>query len=159
MAKKKQQDKPSSPRITNRRARFEFFIKEKLECGIALTGTEVKSLRGGNARIEEAFARIRDGELWLIGAHIAPYPHAAGKLQHEPDRDRKLLAHKRQIAQIETHVKQKGRTVVPLAVYFKAGWAKVELGLVEGKQQYDKRQGIRERDQQRDMQREMNRRF
>ena len=112
----------------------------------------------GNARLDEAYVRVRNGEAFLVGAHIAEYPQAKGTLQHDPTADRKLLLHRRQIAQLETHVRQKGKTVVPLAVYFKSGWAKCELGIATGKRQYDKRESIRKRDQQRDIQREMARR-
>jgi len=129
-----------------------------VECGIELLGTEVKSLRAGNAKIDEAHARVSSGEVFLVGTNIAQYPHAAGKLQHEPARDRKLLLRRRQIGQLESHVRQKGKTLVPLSIYFKRGWAKCELALAVGKKQYDKRQAIRDRDQQRDIAREMSRR-
>ena len=159
MAKGKGQDeKPSTPRITNRKGRHDYEILEVVECGLRLTGTEVKSLRAGQAKIDEAYARVRDGEAFLVGANIALYPQAAAAMQHDPTRDRKLLLHRRQIAQIESHLRQKGNTVVPLAVYFQRGWAKCELGLAEGKRQYDKRESIREREQKRDLNREMNRR-
>jgi len=151
-------DKPKTPRIANRRARHDYHINEVVECGIELTGTEVKSLRAGQAKIDEAHARVQDGELYLVGATIAQYQQAAPGMQHDPTRDRKLLVHRRQIAQLESHVKQKGKTLVPLAMYFNRGWAKVELGVAVGKRQYDKRQAIRKREQQRDMQRELRRR-
>jgi len=158
----KKGDKPAAPRegprIVNRRARHEYFIVEVVECGLALVGTEVKSLRAGQAKIDEAHARVRDGEVWLVGANIALYPQAAPAMQHEPTRDRKLLLHRRQVRAIEAHVKQKGKTVVPLAVYFKRGWAKCELGIAEGKASFDKRQGLKKRDQQREIEREMRRR-
>ncbi len=157
MAKKKTQSKPKQPRIANRKARFNYHIVEVVECGIELFGTEVKSLRAGQATIDEAYARVRNGEVFLVGATISPYPQAAEGMQHDPTRDRKLLLHARQIAQLEFHVKQKGKTIVPLAVYFKRGWAKCELGVAEGKRNYDKREAIRKRDQQRDIAREMNR--
>lgn len=155
MAKKKSQSGGSagSPRIDNRKARHDFHIIEKLECGIELAGTEVKSLRAGQMRVDEAYVRLRNGQLWLVGAHVAEYAHAAGGMQHDPARDRRLLAHKRQIAQLESHVRQKGKTLVPLAVYFKKGWAKVEVGVAVGKRQHDKREDIKRRDQQREMQR------
>lgn len=150
-------DKPKTPRITNRRARHDYHINEVVECGIELTGTEVKSLRAGQAKIDEAHARVQDGELYLVGATIAQYQQAAAGMQHDPTRDRKLLVHRRQIAQLESHVRQKGKTLIPLAMYFKRGWAKVELGVAVGKRQYDKRQAIRKREQQRDMDRELRR--
>lgn len=158
MARKKKQSPPHQPRIANRKARYDYHILEVVECGMELLGTEVKSLRSGRAKIDDAFARVRGGEMFLVGATIDPYPQAAEGMQHEPTRDRKLLLRRRQIAQIESHVRQKGKTVIPLAIYFKRGWAKCELGVVEGKRSYDKREAIRKRDQQRDIAREMSRR-
>ena len=158
MAKKKEQGVKRGVRIANRKARHDYHIVEVVECGMELTGTEVKSLRAGQAKIDEGFARVGDGEVFLVGTNIAQYPQAAPGMQHEPARDRKLLLHKRQIAQLESHVRQKGKTIVPLAIYFKRGWAKCELGIAEGKRQYDKRQAIRDRDQRREMAREMARR-
>ncbi|HOD82015.1 MAG: SsrA-binding protein [Planctomycetes bacterium ADurb.Bin126] len=157
MVKKKEQS-AGGVRIANRKARHDYHITEVLECGLALTGTEVKSLRAGQAKIDEAFARLKDGELVLVGATIAMYPQAAAAMQHEPTRERKLLVHRRQIAQLLTHVKQKGKTLIPLAVYFKKGWAKCEIGLAEGKRQYDKRQDLKARQAKRDISREMERR-
>jgi SsrA-binding protein len=145
-------------RIRNRKAQHNFHIKEVVEAGLSLQGTEVKSLRDGQARIDESYARVKGGELFLVGANIAIYPNAKGELQHAPTRDRKLLLHRRQISQIEAHVRQKGKTVVPLALYFKNGWAKCQLGIAEGKRQYDKRDAIRERDRKRDLARQMARR-
>ncbi|HUU22062.1 MAG TPA: SsrA-binding protein SmpB [Phycisphaerae bacterium] len=158
MAKKQQPSKPRSPRIQNKKARHDYHILEVVECGISLLGTEVKSLRNGTATIDDAHARIRDGEVHLVGVNIAPYPQAVAGMQHDPMRDRKLLLRRRQIEQLEIHVRQKGRTVVPLAIYFKRGWAKCELGLVAGKRQYDKRDAIRQRDQKREIARELRRR-
>lgn len=163
MAKKKK-DQPSgggsgggAKRIANRKAFHDYHIIEKVECGLALVGTEVKSIRAGQVKIDEGYARITDGELWLIGVNIAQYPNASGLLQHEPLRNRKLLVHRRQIAQIESHVRQKGKTLVPLAIYFKAGWAKCEIGIAEGKRQYDKRDAIKAREQKREISRAMDR--
>lgn len=158
MAKKKQPEVKRGVRIANRKARYDYHILEVVECGLELEGTEVKSLRAGQAKIDEGFARVQDGEVFLVGANIAPYPQAAAGMQHEPTRDRKLLLHGRQIDQLESHVRQKGKTIVPLAIYFKRGWAKCELGIAEGKRQYDKRDAIRKRDQQREIAREMSRR-
>ncbi len=155
----KDHDKPTkSPRMVNRKARFDYHILEVLECGMALFGTEVKSLRAGQAKIDEAYVRVQGGELLLVGANIAHYPHARGDLQHDPTRDRKLLVHRRQIAALEQHTRQKGKTIVPLAVYFKGGRAKCEIGLAVGKKFFDKRQDIKKRDAQRDMQRAMHKR-
>jgi len=158
MAPGKPQHRPASPRIFNRRARYDFDILEVVECGMELFGTEVKSLRAGAARIEEAHARLRNGEVYLVGANIAQYPQAAAAAQHDPDRPRRLLLHRRQILPLAAHVNQKGHTLVPLAVYFKRGWAKCELGLAVGRRRYDKREAIRKRDQQRDIAREVARR-
>jgi len=144
--------------MLNRRARHDYHIEQVVECGLELTGTEVKSLRAGQAKIDDGYARIKGDEVYLIGVNIAHYPQAAGTLQHEPLRERRLLLHRRQIAELERHVKQKGQTLVPLAIYFKKGWAKCEIGLAVGKKLYDKRDSIKQRDQQRDIQREMNRR-
>jgi len=158
MAKKKAQPKPKGVRIRNKRARHDYHIEEVVECGIVLAGTEVKSLRAGQAKIDEAHARVRDREVWLVGANIAPYAQAGEALNHEPTRDRKLLLHKRQIAQLQAHVRQKGKTIIPLELYFHRGWAKVQLGVAVGKRQYDKRDVIRRRQQKRDMDRELRRR-
>ena len=163
MAKKKKQTdgkkERKSPRIINRKARHEYHISEVVECGMELVGTEAKSLRAGHGRIDEAYARIdRSGETFLIGANISLYPQAADGMQHDPTRKRKLLLHRRQIHQLEVHLRQKGKTLVPLAIFFKGGWAKCELGIAEGKKAYDKRDAIRKRQQQRDIAREMRRR-
>jgi len=158
MAKKKQHSGTGGVRITNRKARHEYQILEVVEAGLELLGTEVKSIRAGQVKIDEAYARLADGQLYLVGANIAPYPQAGAGAQHESTRDRRLLLHGRQIEQIAAHVRQKGKTVVPLAIYFKRGWAKCELGIAVGKRQYDKRESIRKRDQQRDIAREMRRR-
>lgn len=157
MGKKKDIAAPRGVRIANRKAWHDYHVLEKLECGMELAGTEVKSLRAGGGKIDEAFARVRGGELVLVGMNIGPYANA-GPIQHEPLRDRKLLVHRRQIAALATHVRQKGRTLVPLAVYFKDGWAKCELGVVIGKRQYDKRDAIRQRQQRREVDREISRR-
>lgn len=149
---------PKSPRIINRKARHDYHIIEVVECGIELTGTEVKSLRAGQAKIDEAYARIDDGQVYLVGANIALYPQAAGAMQHVPARDRKLLLHRNQIRQLQVHVRQKGKTLIPLAMYFKRGWAKCEIGIAVGKKQYDKRQDLKKRDQQREIGRELHRR-
>jgi len=155
---KKMTSPNSTPRIVNRRAWHDYYITARLECGLELTGTEIKSLRAGAIKIDEAHARLCRGELFLIGSNIASYPNAAPGMQHEPTRDRKLLVHRRQIDQLQAHVSQKGKTLVPLSVYFKKGWAKVEIGLAEGKRNFDKREDLRLRDAKRDIAREMGRR-
>ena len=158
MAKKTKQPGGPGVRITNRKARHDFHILEVLECGIELTGTEVKSIRAGQVGLAEAYARLDKGELYLVGARIDPYSQAAAGMQHDPTRDRRLLVRRRQIAALETHVRQKGKTLVPLAMYFKRGWAKCQIGLAVGKRQYDKREALRKRDQQREMERAVSRR-
>jgi len=158
MAEKSQNSRTTTRKITNRKARHNFHILEVVECGVELDGTEVKSLRAGNATIDDAHARVINGEVFLVGANIAHYPQAAGVLQHDPTRNRKLLLRRRQIGELEAHVKQKGKTLVLLSIYFKRGWAKCELALTVGKKQYDKRQAIRKREQDRDVARELRRR-
>lgn len=131
----------------NRRARFDYFLEEKVEAGIMLTGTEVKSLRHGQCSLNESFAEPHGVDLVLLGAYIAPYGPAGAHLQHEPRRDRKLLLHKRELARLMAAVKQKGYTIVPVRLYFNArGVAKVEIALARGKAQHDKRETIKERD-------------
>lgn len=146
-----------APRIANRKALHDYFITHKLECGIALVGSEVKSLRQGKANLADAFARIESAELILHNLHIDPYDQAS-HYNHEPKRDRKLLVHKREIRKLEAELQQKGTTLVPLAVYFKDGKVKVELGVARGKQQHDKRETIRKKEQEREMRRIMSRR-
>lgn len=147
----------NAPRIANRRALHEYFIEAKLECGIALMGSEVKSLRAGKGQLQESFARIERGELILHGCHIDPYGPAT-KFNHEPLRERKLLAHRREIKKLEQATQTKGTTLIPLAMYFKGGRVKVEIGVARGKQQHDKRDTIRKKEQDREMRRIMSRR-
>jgi SsrA-binding protein len=147
-----------APRIANRRALHEYFIEARLECGIALQGSEVKSLREGKGQLQDAFARIEHGEMFLYNAHIDPYTKAAIVYNHEPTRPRKLLAHRREIAKLEKETTIKGTTLIPLAIYFKGGRAKVEIGVARGKQQHDKRDSIRKKEQDREMRRMMSHR-
>ncbi len=134
----------------NRRARFEYFIEETFEAGIALSGTEVKSLRFGEGSIAEAYAEVRGGEAWLVNANIPEFSHG-NRHNHEPKRPRKLLLHQREIEKLLGAVERKGMTMVPLSIYFNSrGRAKVELALAKGKQTHDKRQTIKDRDWQRD---------
>ena len=136
----------------NRKARHDFHIVERVEAGIALTGTEVKSLRDGGGNIRESYAQLRNGEVFLVGANIAPYRQ--GNLQnHEPVRDRKLLLHRREIHRLGVKVAQRGMTLVPLALYLTNGKVKLELGLAKGKEGVDKRHAIAERDARRQMER------
>lgn len=140
-------------RIVNRRATHDYFIDAKLECGIALVGSEVKSLRLGLAQLQEAYITIDKGRLVLHGCHIDPYKQAAIVYNHEPRRQRQLLAHKREIRKLESALDAKGTTIVPLAIYFKDGRAKVEIGVGKGKQQFDKRQSIKKRESDRELRR------
>jgi SsrA-binding protein len=134
----------------NRRARFEYFIEDTFEAGLALTGTEVKALRGGEGSIAESYAEVKKGEAWLINANIPEYSHG-NRLNHEPKRPRKLLLHEREINKLLGAVERQGMTVVPLSVYFnRTGRAKVELALAKGKKDHDKRETIKERDWKRD---------
>ena len=129
----------------NRRARHEFTIDETFEAGLALTGTEIKSVRAGKVNLADAYARIEHDEAWLIGANIAPWAQG-NRWNHEPKRTRKLLLHRSEIDELAARTAQEGLTVVPLSVYFKEGRAKVELGLARGRRNYDKRHAIAERD-------------
>ena len=134
---------------TNRKARFEYFIYETYEAGLALKGTEIKSIRNGQISLQEAYVRTDGREAWLVGAHVAPYEHASA-FQHDPDRDRKLLLNKREIRELWDAVRIKGITIIPIRVYLKAGRAKLEIGLAKGKKQYDKRESIKQRDLERE---------
>ena len=137
----------------NRRARFDYFIDDKFEAGIALTGTEVKSLRFGEGSIAEAYAEVKNGEVWLVNANVPEFSHG-NRFNHEPKRPRKLLLHAREIDKLTGAVERKGMTLVPLSVYFNGrGRAKVELALAKGKNVADKRATIKERDWKRDQQR------
>jgi len=137
---------------TNRQAGHRFEFLDKFEAGIVLTGTEVKSLRTGTATIKDGYASLRDGELWLHNVHIPPYAPAS-RDNHEPERDRKLLLHRRELERLAGRVKERGLTLVPTRMYFKGPRAKVEIALARGKDRFDKRESIKAREQQRDMQR------
>ena len=140
--------------IQNKKAFFNYHIDEKVEAGLMLLGTEVKSLRNKQCELDASYARIENSGCWLIGCKIAPYDKAAGA-NHEPLRKRKLLLHKAQIKKLTTKLQQRGFTLVPLRVYFnQRGLAKIELGLATGKRQYDKRQKIQDKDQKRQVQRD-----
>lgn len=136
----------------NRRARYDYFIEDKYEAGIVLTGTEVKSLRLGKANIKDSYARVVNGEVFVYQLHIGPYPFAYYG-NHEPLRTRKLLLHKQEIKRLYSKVNEKGHTLVPLKLYFVGGKVKLSLGLVKGKRQYDKRDAIKRRDEKRDLDR------
>ncbi|BAY44927.1 tmRNA-binding protein SmpB [Scytonema sp. HK-05] len=139
----------------NRQARYLYEILETYEAGIELTGTEVKSIRAGKANLQDGYALIRDGEVWLINAHISPYTSSGQYFNHEPRRTRKLLLHREQIRKLIGKVEQQGLTLVPLKMYLKRGWVKVSIALGKGKKVHDKREDIKRRQDQREMQRAM----
>ena len=138
---------------TNRKARFEYFLQESFEAGLELKGTEIKSIRKGQISLQEAYVRTDGRQAWLVGAHVAPYEHASA-YQHAPDRERKLLLHKREIRELWDAVRIKGMTIVPVRVYLKAGRAKLEIAIAKGKKQYDKRESIKQKDIAREESRE-----
>lgn len=138
----------------NRKARHEYFIEQSLEAGIALIGTEVKALRQGKANLTDSFAAIQKGEAWLYGAHIGIYEQG-NMNNHEPTRTRKLLLNRREIRKLESKIKEKGYTLIPLRLYFKKNIVKAEIGLAKGKKQYDKRESIAKRDFNRDQERKI----
>jgi SsrA-binding protein len=136
----------------NRKAYHDYHIEDSVEAGLVLTGTEIKSIRAGRVNLRESYARAEGRELWLLGAHIAPYP-GGNRYNHEPKRPRKLLLHRREIDELSAAVLRKGLTIVPLKMYLKNGIAKVELGVARGKKAYDKREAMAQRDAQREIQR------
>lgn len=157
MAKGKKRKAAPGDIATNRQASFRYELLDKLECGLVLEGTEVKALRGGTAQIKDGYAQIKDGEMWLHNVHIPPYGPASRE-NHDPERPRKLLAHKREIDRLVGKTKEKGLTLVPTRIYFKGARAKVEIALARGKDRFDKRDSIKERDQRRDMERALHER-
>jgi SsrA-binding protein len=142
------------PIASNRRARYDYEILDTFEAGISLLGPEVKSLRAGGANLADAYATVRRGEVFLVNAHISPYTQA-GRENPEPRRERKLLLHKREIARLRGQIAERGRTLVPLSLYFKEGRVKVELALARGKRRHDRRETIRRREQDREVEREL----
>jgi SsrA-binding protein len=136
----------------NKKARYDYHIIEVIEAGMVLVGTEVKSLREGRANLKDSYARIRDGELYLLQAHISPYSRASLD-NHDPERVRKLLVHKRELKRLTGKTQEKGLTLVPLKIYFKDGKAKIELALASGKKSYDKRETLKRQTQKREMER------
>ncbi|MDW8006815.1 MAG: SsrA-binding protein SmpB [Thermomicrobium sp.] len=143
----------------NRKAYHDYFIEEELEAGIQLTGSEIKSIRAGRVNLRDAYARIEDGELWLIGMHVSPWPGASGKHQHDPTRPRKLLVHKHELDYLRGKLEKRGYTLVPLRLVIRRGLAKVDLGLARGKKQYDKREAIAEREARREIERALSPRW
>ena len=153
MAKGKRKVSPGDV-ATNRYASYRYDLLDKLECGVVLQGTEVKSLRNGSATLKDGYANIRDGEMWLHNVHIPPYGPASRE-NHEPERPRKLLAHRREIERLIGRINERGLTLVPTRIYFSGPRAKVEIALARGKDRFDKREAIKARDQRRDVEREL----
>ncbi|NBB77226.1 MAG: SsrA-binding protein SmpB [Bacteroidetes bacterium] len=151
---KEKQGNTPPPTIKNRKARHEYHIDDTYEAGLVLKGTEVKSIRAGKASLNEAFAYLSSGELWLKNMYIKPYEFGS-RYNHDERRDRKLLLKRREIREIDKFINQKGYTLVPLKLYFKGGYAKVLMGLARGKKQYDKRQDIKEKDVRRELDRKI----
>jgi len=141
------------PIAANRRAYHDYHILDKFEAGVALTGTEVKSLRVNGCSLVDGYATIKKNEVWLLNVHVPPYQQGSFFSQHEARRDRKLLLHGREIKRVVTDLQEKGLSLVPLRVYFKRGLVKVELGLGRGKKQYDKREAIKQREARREVER------
>jgi SsrA-binding protein len=152
MAKGKKRKIDAGDVASNRQASYRFELLDRLECGLVLQGTEVKALRDGGAQLKDGYVNISDGELWLQNVHIPPYKPAALN-NHEPERPRKLLAHRRQIERLMEQVKEKGLTVVPTRIYFTDGRAKIEIALGRGKDRFDKRDALKQREQRREVDR------
>src|SRR3954451_1859769 len=152
MAKSKKRKVAAGDVASNRYASYRFELLDRLECGIALHGTEVKALRDGGAQLKDGYALVRDGELWLYNVHIPPYGPASRE-NHEPERDRKLLVHRRELERLIGKTQERGLTLVPTRIYFRGPGAKVEIALARGKDVRDKRETIREREQKREMDR------
>jgi SsrA-binding protein len=157
MAKRGKRKAAPGDVATNRQASFRYHLLEKWECGIQLQGSEVKSLRDGGVQLKDSYAEVRDGEVWLQRMHVAPYKPAAQE-NHEPERPRKLLMHRREIERLIGKTAEKGLTLVPTRVYFKGPHAKVELALARGKEMRDKRRSIKEREQRREIERALSER-
>lgn len=158
MAAKKNKDSPGSSTIAlNRQATHEYFIEERYEAGLALQGWEVKSLRAGRAQLKESYVVLKGGEAWLLGSHVSPLASASTHVNPDPTRTRKLLLHSQELSKLIGHVERKGYTLVPLAMYWKKGRAKLEIGLARGKKLHDKRATEKDRDWQREKQRVMKR--
>ena len=153
MANKKKASQPGNTIALNKKARHDYFIEERFEAGIALEGWEVKSLRAGRVQIQDSYVLVKDSEAFLFGALITPLPTASTHIHPEPQRTRKLLLHRRELNRLIGAVERKGYTLVPTAMYWKHGRAKVEIGLARGKQAHDKRAAVKERDWQRQKQR------
>jgi SsrA-binding protein len=157
MAKRKKRKAAPGDVATNRQASFRYHLLERLEAGIVLQGSEVKSLREGAVQLKDSYAEVRGGEVWLRNMHIAPYKPAAGE-NHDPDRPRKLLLHRREIERLVGKTAERGLTLVPMRVYFSGPRAKVELALARGKEMHDKRRAIKERETRREIERALSER-
>jgi SsrA-binding protein len=157
MAKKKRKAVPGDV-ATNRQASFRYHLLDTYECGIVLQGSEVKAMREGSVQFKDAYAEVRDGEVWLRNMHVAPYKPAASE-NHEPERPRKLLLHRKEIERLIGQTAEKGLTLVPTRLYFKGPNAKVEIALARGKDMFDKRRSLKERDQKREVQRALSERY
>ena len=155
MAKDGKKLRSLEPRINNRRALHDYFIEAKVECGMALVGTEVKSLRDGKAQLNESFARVEGNRLVLHNCHIDPYTKSAIVYNHDPVRERILLVHKRELKKLSAETSERGVTLIPLSIYFKDGRAKLELGVAKGKKQHDKRDTIKRKEMDRELRRAM----
>lgn len=157
MAKPPQPEQPRTKVLArNRKARFDYHILETFEAGMALTGTEVKSAREGKIQLKDSYVEARDGQAWLVGAHISPYSHG-NRENHDPERPRKLLLRRREIDKLMGRSIIRGQTIVPLAVYLKGSWIKVEIALAQGKKLYDKRRAQKEKVVEREMEEAMKR--
>ena len=157
MAKKRKRKAAAGDVATNRQAGFRFNLLERIECGIELLGSEVKSMRNGSVQLKDAYAEVKDGEVWLRNMHVAPYEPARDG--HDPERPRKLLLHRREIERLVGKTAEKGFTLVPTRIYFSGSRAKVELAVAQGKDLYDKRRALKDREQKREMQRALSERY
>jgi SsrA-binding protein len=142
---------------TNRKAKHEYFLLESFEAGLALQGSEIKSIRAGQVSLSQAYVAVKDGEAWLVNAHIAPYDEAS-RFNHDPLRPRKLLLRRSEIRKLEQEIRLKGVTIVPLKIYLKGGLAKVEISIARGRKLFDKRAAIAKRDSEREIERQLRRR-
>jgi SsrA-binding protein len=157
MAKKGKRKAAAGDVATNRQASYRYNLLDRIECGIQLQGSEVKSMRDGGVQLKDAYAEVRDGEVWLRNMHVAPYKPAAQE-NHDPERPRKLLLHRREIERLMGQTSEKGLTIVPTRVYFSGGRAKVEIAVARGKDVFDKRRSLKDRDQQREIDRALSER-
>lgn len=160
MAKTQAPAEPGGEKVVtvNRKAFHDYQIEEELEAGLVLTGTEIKSIRAGRVQLRDAYARIENGELWLVGMHVSPYAHAGNYFQHDPDRPRKLLVHRSELDYLRNRVEARGYTLVPVRLVLRKGRAKVDIGVARGKKLYDKRDTMADREAQRDVERALRQR-